>query len=123
MTIIEAIAYAERAHPGGASDADVLRWLAALDGRIKHELIDTREGAESVTLAVLDDTADAATELLVSAPYDELYEHYLDAKIYHARGEIERYNNAIAVLGEVYAAYAAHYNATHKPRRRAWRLA
>lgn len=123
MTIIEAIAHAERAHPGGASDTDVLRWLTALDGRIKHELIDTREGAESVQLAPYDAATDPATELLVSAPYDELYEQYLAAKIHLARGEIERYNNATAVVNELYAAYAAHYNATHLPRRRAWRMA
>ena len=37
------------------------------------------------------------TVLSITAPYSELYRHYVEAQIHYGNGELERYNNAIAL--------------------------
>ncbi len=37
------------------------------------------------------------TALAVRAPFSELYRHYVEAQIHYCNGELERYNNAIAL--------------------------
>lgn len=40
-------------------------------------------------------------ELTVTAPYDELYRHYVEAQIHYVCGETERYNNAMLRWNEL----------------------
>ncbi len=116
MTIIEAITKSEASRPGLASDADKIRWLAALDGRIKCEVIDVREGREWASAFVgYDEGDDPDTALLVPPPYDELYLRYLEAQIDYESGEIARYNNAAAAFAAAYDAFLAYYHRTHAP--------
>ncbi|MBE6971584.1 MAG: hypothetical protein E7446_05640 [Ruminococcaceae bacterium] len=37
------------------------------------------------------------TVLAIAAPYSDLYRHYVEAQIHYCNGELERYNNAIAL--------------------------
>jgi hypothetical protein len=120
MTIIEAITKSEASRPGLASDADKIRWLSALDGRIKCEVIGVREGSEWASGFVgYDEGDDVATDLLVPPPYDELYLRYLEAQIDYETGEIARYNNAAAAFSAAYDAFLAYYHRTHAPLARA----
>lgn len=114
MTITNAIERADRSAPNNYTSADKIRWLSLLDGRIKQEIIDRHEGAQAVVFTEYGD--DVEQELLVPAPYDELYLHWLCAMIYYAGGEIARYNNALARFDEDYKAFAKKYTSEHMPR-------
>lgn len=117
MTIIEAITKSEASRPGLASDADKIRWLSALDGRIKCEVINTREGYEwAIPFVGYCEEEDPATQLLVPHPYDELYLRYLEAQIDYESGEIARYNNAAAAFAAAYNDFLSYYHRTHAPR-------
>ena len=58
------------------------------------------------------------------APYDGLYRHYVEAQIHYANGELERYNNAMALWNNGLMTLRDHWCRGHMPRRqvRALRL-
>ena len=120
MTVMEAIAHVDTVKPNGYSQDEKLRWLSVLDGTVKAEIIDTHEGAEDVTFAPYDEHTDFSQDLLVSAPYDEVYIRWLEAQIDYASGEYGKYNNSVKLFNTAYAAYERYYNRTHLPRAKAF---
>jgi len=54
--------------------------------------------------------------LLLSAPLEECYLHFLEAQIHYCNGELARYANAMALFQTVYQSWADHYHRTHMPR-------
>ena len=119
MTIMEAITACEERRAGLASDAEKIRWLSELDGRIFCEVRGARVGRGEMPRYGAD--TDPMTALLVGAPYDALYPTYLEAQIDLACGEIARYNNACAVVTALLDAYAAHCHRSHLTAPRALR--
>ena len=63
-----------------------------------------------------DELADAAP-LLAPAPYDGLYRHYVEAQIHYANGELERYNNAMALWNNGLMTLRDYWCREHLPRR------
>lgn len=122
MTIIEAINRINALKPNTFSQSDKVMWLSTLDGIIKTELIDTHVGAEQVTFNGYDDDTDLTTELLVKAPYDELYMFWLESKVDYWNGEYGKYNNSVQAFNEAYAAYERHYNRVHMPKGRKFKF-
>ena len=121
MTIIEKITEVDVLHPNGFDQNNKIAWLSNLDGRIKEEIIDTHEGGDGVIFKgyTPDDTN---TELIVPAPYDELYRYWLEAQIDYANGEYTKYNNSMAMFNTAYSAYERYYNRTHMPKGKSIKL-
>lgn len=116
MTVFEAIARLDVIKPNGYTDVDKIRWLSDLDGRIKTEIIDTHEGGDEIPFeGYTRDTDIANVNLLVSAPYDDIYIKYLEAQIDYANAEFGRYNNSIVAFNSSFAAYERYYNRHHMP--------
>ena len=116
MTISEAIAKIDSLKPNGYSQTDKIGWLSLADGMIKNNIIDTHEGGEGVTFNGYDGNTPIDTELIVNAPYDELYVSWLASKIDYFNGEYARYNNNIVRFNDTLSAYTNHYNRTHMPK-------
>ena len=117
MTINEAITRLDSLKPNGYSQSDKIGWLSIVDGMIKHNIIDTHEGGEDVTYNNgYDDDTPLDTELIVKAPYDELYVSWLSSKVDYFNGEFTRYNNNIVRYNDTLTAYANHYTRTHMPK-------
>lgn len=55
-------------------------------------------------------------ELLVPAPYDDIYIKWLEAQIDYANGEYNKYNNTSAAYNNAYVAYARAYHRDHMPK-------
>ena len=115
MTVQEAIARADSLRDNRMSMDEKIRLLSTLDGRIKQEVIDTHEGGNNETFKPYDEN-DMGRDLLVFAPYDDLYVRYLDMHILLGMGEYDKYNAAAVVYDQAMQAFRAHYNATHMPR-------
>ena len=115
MTLIEAINRIDILKPNTYTQQEKVKWLSTLDGIIKKEIIDTHEGADKVCFNGYDENTLLDTELLVPAPYDDLYLRWLDAQIAYANGEYSRYNNGVQAYNDTYAAYERNYNRTHMP--------
>lgn len=116
MTISEAIAKIDSLKPNGYSQNDKIGWLSLADGMIKNNIIDTHEGGEDITFNGYEDNTPLDTELIVKAPYDELYVSWLASKIDYFNGEYARYNNNIVRFNDTLSAYTNHYNRTHMPK-------
>ena len=115
MTISEAISRANAVKPNTYSDADKIRWLSTLDGFIKSDIIDTHEGGEDVVFNGYDENTSLETELLVLAPHDHIYVHWLEAQIDYANDEYDRYENTMDMYNTAYTNYKNYYNRTHMP--------
>jgi len=119
MTINEAVAEIDAVKPNMYGLQDKVRWLSRLDGRIEQEIISAHELNEGEEPPVFDGyTPDTSgdTELLVPAPYDELYIRWLEAQIDYANREFDSFNASNAMFESVYTAFRNAYNRTHMPK-------
>ena len=121
MTIIEAINRIDEVKPNHYDQPQKIKWLSTLDGIIKKEVIDIHEGNEDVVFDGYTDD-NALDELLVPAPYDELYIRYLEMQIDYANGEYGKYNNSMDLYNEAYTAFKRYYGRTHMPKGRKFKF-
>lgn len=115
MKIKEAIAGVDSLNHNTYLRDDKIKWLSRLDSMVKTEVIDTHKGGENIKFTGYDDLTDDGTELLVQAPYDEVYLRWLEAQIHYHNGEYDKYNNAIILFNTAFDEYKAYYTRTHLP--------
>lgn len=115
MTIFDAINAIDELKPNTYEQIEKVKWLSALDGKIKNEIIDTHEGAESAVFEEYNESTPLETVLLVPAPYDEIYLLWLEAKIDFANKEYKKYNNSSIMYNNAYSEFWRYYNRTHLP--------
>ena len=115
MTIMEAINHVDAIKPNGYDMREKIKWLSTLDGIVKAEIIDTHKGGEEIAFVGYKEE-EIMKELLIPAPYDEVYIRWLEAQIDYANGEYGKYNNSITMYNSAYQAYAKYYNRTHLPK-------
>lgn len=118
MTIIEAIERIDASKPNACTQEEKIAWLSELDGMIKRDIIDTHEDGEEIIFDGYTDETPVGTELIVGKPYDELYVHYLEAKIDYFNAEYTRYNNSSIKFSDAYSNYAKDYNRSHMPKKK-----
>ena len=99
MTAQEAIDRADALLPNPVEEAEKLRWLESLDGQLLGELAALR-GGEAAQPSYA-----AESRLTVEPPWDELYIHYLQAKILYVMAEYGRYQNAMGQFNSLYLSW------------------
>lgn len=114
MLIAEAIQKAKLLQDTEIPDKELVRMLSDHDGIVWEEVITNYEGPLPARPAYNEETDPEATELLIPAPWDNLYPHYLAMKIDMAHHDIDRYNNEAAAYGALRQAWADNYNRTHR---------
>ena len=114
MKIIEAINRLDAIKPNTYTQAEKVRWLSELDGTVKVNLMDTH-GGEGRAFDGYDE-ADVTRELLIPAPYDGIYIHWLSAQIDFANGETDKYTNSMKMYNSLYADFERYYVRTHGSR-------
>jgi len=112
MTIAEVISKVDALKPNTFSPEDKMDWLSTLDARVKSQIIDAHECNGPIHFYGYDSED---TELLVPAPYDEMYLRWLEAMIDYHNSDDDRYNNAIILFNNAYEGYKKHYTRTHMP--------
>ena len=115
MKIIEAITKIDALKPNNYTPENKIAWLTVLDGVIKEEIIDTHEGGEAITFTGYDANTPTDTELLVPAPYDDIYVRWLEAQIDYSNADYGRYSNSMTMYNAAYSAYERYYNRNHMP--------
>lgn len=116
MTIQEVLQTCDRLKPNAYTEEDKIRWLSQLDGIIKQEILDAFSEQEGVSFTGYTVDSDPETELLVPAPYDEVYLKYLFSQIDFHNAEYARYNNSASAFNAAYLQFANAYNRTHTPK-------
>ena len=115
MTIAEVISKVDALKPNTFTPEDKIDWLSSLDHRVKTQIIDAHVHNDPVFFYGYDGLTDQETELLVPAPYDEMYLRWLEAMIDYHNSDDDRYNNAIILFNNAYEGYKKHYTRTHMP--------
>lgn len=113
MKIIDAITRIDNLKHNTYTKGEKIAWLSRVDGSIKRLVIDTHEGGGGEFQGYTEEADDV--ELLVPAPWDELYIHWLEAQIDYQNGEYTKYNNSAARYNEVLQEFSSHYTREHKP--------
>lgn len=115
MKVREAIDRIDSLKHNTYTNGEKVEWLSRLDGIIKAQIIDTHEGWEDVQFNGYTEARDMETEMLVPAPFDDIYIRWLEAQIDYYNGELARYNNSMMMYQEDYDTYSRHYNRNHMP--------
>lgn len=115
-TINEVIERVDRVKPVvNIDDQDKARWLIELDGRIWREIVQKSEHDTPPEEPPKEWPEDGDKPLLVSSPYDGLYDLYLMAKMEFSLREYGNYNNSMAAFNSMLDIYACHYRNNHTP--------
>lgn len=115
-TINEVIERVERIKPVvNIDDQDKARWIIELDGRIWREIVLKSEHEVMPEEPPKEWPEDGDKQLLVSSPYDSLYDLYLMAQMEFALREYGNYNNTMAAFNSLLDIYANHYRNNHMP--------
>lgn len=117
MTIQDVIAHVDALKPNAYTTEDKIRWLNNIEMTIKAEILDTHEGSEAYAdFTGYNSETPLSTELIVGTPYDVLYERWIEMQIDIADGEIDRYQNTLALFSTAYSDFGRWYNRTHAPK-------
>lgn len=114
MKIREAIDRIDSLKHNTYTNGEKIDWLNRLDAMIKQQIIDTHEGYEEVIYRPYTEK-DMEKDLILTAPYDDVYIRWLEAQIDYYNGEINRYNNSITMFRTAYDTFANYYNRMHMP--------
>jgi hypothetical protein len=114
MKLTELIAHVDEIKPNAFDNDTKTRWVNQLEGRIQSEVF-LWDVASLCVQYTYPETEEDDPELLVKAPYEEIYEHWLEARIDYANGEYDKYQNSMAMFEEVYHAFAAWFINTYHP--------
>lgn len=112
MTIREAINTADSGITNGIEFQNKLRWLSDLDRKV-FSMMRRYVDSPSVAFHGYDEETNTDTQMLIEAPYDDIYVIYLQMKIYLCLAEYARYNNAAQLYNEAWQRYANYYNRNH----------
>jgi len=116
MTIIEAINQADELNRNTYSRKQKIVWLSRAESLIYRTVIDTHEGSSEEFAGFDPDTVPLDTALVMPQPYDEGYIHWLQAQVYYANEEIDRYNRSITMFSSCLDAFKEHYKQEHIPK-------
>lgn len=112
MTVNDIISIIDQKEPNSYTAEEKVRWLSDLDGKIFNEVILTHEHDE----VEFTPYADGSETLLIGAPYGEdIYVHYLIARIAAGNAEVSRYNQQIGMYNAAYSQWWNKYNSTVTP--------
>ncbi len=122
MTIIEAINRTDNLNHNVYSQEQKIQWLSELDGKVKRDVLDTHHGAQNVVFLGYNKETPLNTVLLVPAPYDGLYLHWLSAQIAMSNGEYDKYNASITLFNDEYTVFTGDYHRSHMPKKQGQRF-
>ncbi len=109
MKAMEAINQADRLRPNAYSAEEKLRWLERLEERIRREIPAGDEAQNEESFG-------PERELLAPAAYEELYLHFLCARMSLGDGEADSFNAANALFEAVYGSFRNARNRERLPK-------
>lgn len=103
MTANKAIEIIDRLKVNTYSEEDKMRWINELDGMVQRLVFQQKE----VTPHIYPDDMDK--ELLIPAPFEDVYVSFLEAKIDYHNREYGNYNNSVAMFESQFSEYKKAY--------------
>jgi hypothetical protein len=111
-TLSGVITEADGLRPGNPFTNDQkTAFINELEGRIQTEVF----LSDTVEITTYGYTADSAKQLILPAPYDDLYLYHLLAMIDFSLGEYSKYQNSMAMFNEKYGGFVRYFASTYEP--------
>ena len=111
---IDIIRLADSYRPNSLEDQLKLWWLVTLDGKLALELMHMNVEEVRATMGC-EFPEGLEHQPLVGFPHEELYLHYLEAKINYAEGEYSDYQNAMESFNAAYQSFAKWFLNQYDP--------
>ena len=111
MTLKQVIDHVDSVKPNAFTDEQKTRWLNEIEGQVQTEVFLFLP--DNITQYTWESNQN--TELFVKAPYDSIYDYYLQAAIDYHNGEYDKAQNSIAWFQEKYDAFRKWYVETYHP--------
>lgn len=108
MTPNKAIEIIDRLKPNSYSEEDKLRWINEIDGMVQRLVVQSDE------IKKYSYPEDMDKELLIPAPFENVYPLYLEAKIDYQNREYANYNNSATMFEAEYSEYKKAYIREHQ---------
>lgn len=108
-TMNEVIERVDTVRPNVYPEESKYNWMAKLDGVVSLEVHNMEDPV------LYDLPADADRELLIPAPFDDVYELYVAAMIDFYNKEYNQYNNSTLMFSERMDQYKAWYIRNNDP--------
>lgn len=123
MTIQEAIDRIDMLKPNKFPDRQKVAWLSDLDGMVAKEVLMTHEGTpDGYVFRGYDQETPYDTELLVQAPYVDIYQHYMATQMDIANAESGKYAQDMMLFNNAWTTFGDYWTRTHMPRQRVCQL-
>lgn len=109
--ILEAIALTR---PNAYTDAEKIRWLNTVEGRVFTDIFQKAEGFEGEFVPFKE--GEEERELAVPVPFTDIYTYYLMAMTDFHNGDSGRYNDTVVLYNDAWENFAAYYRENNKPK-------
>lgn len=110
MTPNKVIEKVDKLKPNVYSEEDKLGWINELDGMVQRLVFQNDEVKQYSYPEDMD------TELLIPAPFEEVYSLYLESKIDYYNREYNHYNNSASMFEVRFSDYKKDYIRKHQAR-------
>ena len=111
-TFAEIIERVDQNKPNAFEELEKLRWLTELDGKIAAEVMMMNvAGVRNLPRG----EAALRCEPLVSFPYEDLYDRWLEAKIDYHNGEYGNYQNSMEAYNAAYNGFVNWFLNAYDP--------
>ena len=114
MTVEECVTIVDEVKPNAFEDDTKVRWLGQLEGRIAAEIL-MLAPCELRAFAFKSMDEDGDKELLVDAPYDDIYTAYLTAKVDSKNGEYNKLATAAQAFNRIWDEFSAMFANLYDP--------
>lgn len=108
-TMNEVIERVDAVKPNVYPEESKWQWMATLDGVVSLEVLEQEDPV------VYDLPADGDKELLIPAPFDDVYDLYVASMIDFYNKEYNHYNNTVLMFKERLDQYKAWYIRNNNP--------
>lgn len=109
MTMNEVIRDLEGLKANVVPDQTKMKWIASVDGLVSLQI---HKDDEAVSYAIPDD---ADNELLLKAPFDDIYALYCSAMVDFYNREYNSYNFSVQLFNDRLEEYKAYYIQRNRP--------
>lgn len=107
--------------PNPRTDAELVGWIAELDGMVIRDIFEAREGNPAVGWEPYTGE-DMDRLLLIPAPYDSVYMDWLKSKVDYWQEE-SGYSNSYKAFNNSYMSFGDYWRRTHRQaERKKWQL-
>ena len=117
MTAMEVIHEINREMPSSDSPRMQKKWLAILDQQVLEEIL-TLCAVPKRHIPDEVDEEDGDREVLIPDSHRQVYHHWMEMRVHHRNGEVDRYNNAVTNFNNAYDAFRNYWVRTHMPKGR-----